>query len=557
MKSKTSFFSPVLFRKALTRFWPVWALELMFFQLFVTIPLTSWADRMTRNHMGIKGEALADEVYTAAAVLTFPLLIAFLCIVAAVCMFAYLTKEREAYAIHSLPLNRTQLFVSHYLAGLVMLVVPYLVTYLLIMGITVRYSSGDMQSVLLLSLLVCLGETFIEVLLFYNLGCLVVMLTANSGMAVAVYAVLNVLYLGVETMYSWLGGLFIYGFAVPGGVYNAVMEENAMSGGLLARLTPVFSLRNHVGIVFDVIDTAASVSDPELMEEIGLEFGRVASYLIPAVLFLGLAFFLYQKRHIESAGNMVSFPWGRPVFRIVFSICGSLLFAYLFYESCYSYNISTYRYADIFKIILAATGVGFVLCYFISNMILYRTFWIWKKISWIRFFLFLCVVLGGLAGMKHFGADIVLRIMPKAEEVQSAELKIYKVLDTSEDVLELEWEKEEVIQEAEGDNPEKRLIYFRYALKGEEQIKRLQEVQREVVEQGQSMNYDFEEAVYPVYMNYLKKEWDEDDVYFRYPVILGGESEQKLWELVEELGLKAEDTHYVDPARGGVWYYED
>lgn len=556
MELKTSIFSPVIFRKALTRFWPVWALELLFFQLFVTIPLASWAGRMTRNHMEIKGEALADEVYTAAAVLTFPLLIALLGILVAVCMFAYLTKEREAYAIHSLPLSRLQLFVSHYLAGLVMLVVPYAVTYLLIMGITVGHSSGDMQSVLIFSLLVCLGETLIEVLLFYHLGCLVVMLTANSGMAVAVYAVLNVLCLGVENLCSWLGELFLYGFAIPGGVYNVIMEENEMSGGLLARLTPVFSLRNHVGIVYDVIDAASSLSDPELMQEIGQEFGRVAFYLIPAVLFLGLAVFLYQKRHIEAAGNMVSFSWGRPVFRIVFSFCGSLLFAYLFYESCYGYNISTYRYVDIFKIILVATGVGFVLCYLISNMILYRTFWIWKKISWLRFFLFFCVVVGGLAGMKHFGADVVLRIMPKVEAVQSAELEIYKMLDTSEEVLELvpEWRKEDVIQEAERDNPEKRLIYFQYTLKGEEQIKRLQEVQREVVEQGQSMNCSFEEAVYPVYINYMKKD-RADDIHFRYPIILEGESERKLWELVEELGLEAENIHYADPARDGVWYY--
>ena len=112
-------------------------------------------------------------------------------IVVAVVVFQYTFNSREMYMIHSLPVKRETLFISHYIAGVVMLLIPYVIGFAGYIIVGKMYCAG-----LTISLLLLAFEVFAMILLFYGIACMVVMVSGNSIMSISIYCVLNVLYIG-------------------------------------------------------------------------------------------------------------------------------------------------------------------------------------------------------------------------------------------------------------------------------------------------------------------------------------------------------------------------
>ena len=321
MKSKTSLFNKTIFRKDITRFWPLWALQLVAGLLVLIAPMMSELSYMSSIHAGtdekmsfmvtlIKNSCLSPYTMSAG-------------IVVAVCVFLYLTRERDAYTIHSFPFTRTTLFVSHYLAGLVILLVPPVIIELLL-ALIAQFHGLNVIFVVMIFLLEWLIQTFF----FYSLACAVVMLTGNPFMSLVIYAVLNFLAAGVHMLYSSLAELFVYG--------NQVGSYGYMNGETVKVLTPVYNflrnICNNNPAVYRILqDDTRVINYKEMLQLVG----STAYYILPAILFVVAALMLYRARKLESAGDMVAFNWGRPVFRVVFVFCTSLLFALAVYELCF------------------------------------------------------------------------------------------------------------------------------------------------------------------------------------------------------------------------------
>ena len=174
-----------------------------------------------------------------------------------------------------------------------------------------------------------------------------------------------------------------------------------MNGETVKVLTPVYNflrnICNNNPAVYRILqDDTRVINYKEMLQLVG----STAYYILPAILFVVAALMLYRARKLESAGDMVAFNWGRPVFRVVFVFCTSLLFALAVYELCFGTTISSYAYGRIFRIILVLVGVGTVLFYLLSNMILDRTFFIWRKTSYWRMALFAVLMMLGLVGVR-------------------------------------------------------------------------------------------------------------------------------------------------------------
>lgn len=397
MKSKTSLFNKTIFRKDITRFWPLWALQLVGGLLALIAPMMSELSYMSSIHAGtdekmsfmvtlIKNSCLSPYTMSAG-------------IVVAVCVFLYLTRERDAYTIHSFPFTRTTLFVSHYLAGLAILLVPPVIIELLL-ALIAQFHGLNVILVVMIYLL----EWLIQILFFYSLACAVVMLTGNPFMSLVIYVVLNFLAAGVHMLYSTLAELFVYG--------NQAGSYGYMNGETVTVLTPVYNFlmnicNTDIAAYRILEDDTLVVNYKEMLQSVA----STAYYILPAILFVMAALMLYRMRKLESAGDMVAFNWGRPVFRVVFVFCASLLFALAVYELCFGNTISSYAYGRIFRIILVLVAVGTVLFYLLSNMILDKTFFIWKRTSYWRMALFAVLMMLGLVGVRdgQIGAKIPAR----------------------------------------------------------------------------------------------------------------------------------------------------
>ena len=123
MPSKRSFFNRTLFRKNLTRFWPLWggaALAGAMVPLYLLLALLGMPDA----NVSVRdfGYALyATDVYAVPAVT------AGYAILCAMAVWGYLYKSRSVGLMHTLPVDRTGLFVTNTLSGLAMMLIPYAV----------------------------------------------------------------------------------------------------------------------------------------------------------------------------------------------------------------------------------------------------------------------------------------------------------------------------------------------------------------------------------------------------------------------------------------------
>lgn len=131
MKSKTSSFNTTIFKKNLTHYWPIWIVYLCY--LIVVVPLSIWLYAnnesnyignvpLTQKQYYVIGSALAGAgsvipVFIAAAA-------------AALAVFSYLYNPRNANMIHSLPLDRRELYITNYVSGFVFLFVPELIAFI-------------------------------------------------------------------------------------------------------------------------------------------------------------------------------------------------------------------------------------------------------------------------------------------------------------------------------------------------------------------------------------------------------------------------------------------
>lgn len=388
MKSKILSCNWTVIKKDIIWLCPLWVIEFILLQLLSNISLSfslanTFHDKMLPYHQKVAEaqDAMAglligeDNVFITAAV----------SITTAILVFGYLYRKVSAYATHSLPLSRTVLFCSHFAAGFLIITVPYLLTFLVTGIINIVYGLGMGTAVFAAFL-----RVLIMILFFYSLSCAVTMVSGSSGMSILIYGVLNILACGFSTLFWAVMETTCYGM-------NTVSLFDIIEGPV-AYLTPIYHfIRASKFSGFYFLRSYESVEDMESLGSLLLKspwnrFGQYVWYLLPALLFCAAAWFLYQRRPLENTGDVMAFPWSKAVFRIVFSICGSMLFTIIFWmvSSEFLAHIVTYRTAYVMAIILLLffSGISFL----ISEMLLAKTFMVWKKIA-LRQMGIICIVM--------------------------------------------------------------------------------------------------------------------------------------------------------------------
>ena len=372
MASGTSCFNSALYRKTLGRFWPLWTLWGVLWLLLLPLSQLSryfdWAARgetatsgLVRNFADIPG-VLTVGVWLAALV----------GVLAAMAVFSYLYSARSACMMHALPLRREGLFLSQYLAGLTMLVLPLAAVALvtLAVGMAVVPSWGWSQALPPVGIwLACMSGVC---LFFYSFACFCAMFTGQLLALPVFYAILNWLAMVVNFLVTALMEQFFYGYQAN---YLPAWVEF---------LTPVGLLRQacYWG-VRDVYDDGALVR--------GLAAPQfVALYAGIGVVFALLALWVYRGRQVESAGDVVSVPLVRPVFKYGVAFCSGLCLGVFTTQILGWYN--TDSTPILVTCVLLWTAAG----YFAAEMLLKKSFRVlraWKGCTAaVAVMVFLCAV---------------------------------------------------------------------------------------------------------------------------------------------------------------------
>ena len=123
MQSKTSFFNRTLFRKNLTRFWPLWGMASFAGSLF---PLALLLQLMRRENFYMWNSPLDfTEMYYNVAAYGVPVISLLYAVLCAMMVWSYLYNSRSVGMMHTLPIRREGLFFTNFLSGMAMMLAAW------------------------------------------------------------------------------------------------------------------------------------------------------------------------------------------------------------------------------------------------------------------------------------------------------------------------------------------------------------------------------------------------------------------------------------------------
>jgi ABC-2 type transport system permease protein len=363
MRSKTSYFNPTLLKKNLSRFWPLWGGASLIGALF---PLAFLTILIREN--ALFGEPMSDPLGVTAGYYqivawilpTLSLLYAALCALAA---WGWLYNPRSVGLYHSLPITRKGIFVTDFLSGMSMMLIPYAVTG----GLAILVSAivGGLEPVgLAVTILAVAGQSFF----FFASATAVVFVTGNPFAFAALYFIFHFIAAGAEWLVTRLMTMFYFGVER---YYQGVVEF----------LSPTMYLTRKLDVDTDYMQ----VINPEGWEEAVLESVTlvnghlIALYSLAGVVLLALAWGLYRRRRSESAGDVVAVGWMKPVFRYGVALCAAVTGGMALYSVFFA-GYETTRTANPVPLALCMVVCG-VIGYYIASMLLSKSLRVFRG-SW-------------------------------------------------------------------------------------------------------------------------------------------------------------------------------
>ncbi len=386
MKSATSFFNPTLLKKNLTRYWPIWALYTLIWTYALPVRCLMV---VSRNQLWM-GDTPVQQVKTFANEIPnllegFGTFMAFsFGILTAMGMFSYLYNNRSAGMMHTLPIRREGLFLTGYVSGLVCLLGSHCVVWLLTLA--AEGLSGYMD---LYTISIWLAAQSAMCLFFYSFAVFCAMFTGHLLALPAFYGILNFLAIVVFSLVDYLVEPFLYGFAgLPGGA-STVVEW----------LTPAMCLGEEV--------RWRRINSIYRLEGVA----ELAIYAAVGLILAGLALLVYRRRHVETAGDVVSVSVVKPIFKYGVALCSGLCLGF-WLHAMFGINIP----GGLTGNLLLWTAIG----YFVAEMLLKKSFRVWK--AWRGGAVLLALVAVGLFWLQMDGFGFVSRV-PSLQSVVSVKVE--------------------------------------------------------------------------------------------------------------------------------------
>lgn len=388
MKLKTSFCNATVLKKDITRFLPVWTVYLICGLLICTT--------FAGNQVGSVASSIHSVLSSG-----MPFLIGGYAIVVALLLFGDLSNSRMCNALHAMPLRRGSWFCTHFIAGILMALVPNLILALILMSM--------LESLWYVALL-WLGGSMLMYLFFFGLASLCCLSTGNKFAALLVYALANLFSLELLWMTEELVLPFLYGVRLSTTVFYYFCPVIRLMGAEYFSIDLVYATANgaQLPVTGDYVDgyvVYTSYDYPATYAFCGFESGWIYLFILAAIgiAMTVAALLLYRKRQLEVAGDFAAIA---PV-RWAISIFGSLACGMIFRLFSVSRNT---EYIFLF--------VGISVGFFLLQMLLQRKVKIFNKTTFIKWgaLVLSCVLILILAAVDILGLEVYV---PKASRVES------------------------------------------------------------------------------------------------------------------------------------------
>lgn len=399
MRSKTSCFNGTLFRKNLSRYWPLWGLASFGGAMF---PLAMLLELL---HNGFRFWSPLETRQAYYTVLSYgvPVISIVYAILCAMAVWSYLYNARSVGMMHTLPIRREGLFVTNVLSGLTMMAIPYTVTGVLTVLVTMLFGGFEPVGVLV-TVLGVMGES----LFFFGLATFCAFIVGNVFMLPALYGLLNFIAVLTDFMVNLLAQGFCFGLNSS---YSGTVEWLSPVVYLVQKISP-----NNTYETQWVTDRLGGQRyERDVLTSVTLENGwLIAVYAAVGVVLMVLAWLMYRRRRSESAGDVVAVGWMKPVFRYGCAAYSAILGGRLLYALLWD-SFQNSRYFTVLPMILCMIAGG-AIGYYAASMLLAKTPRVFKT-TWKGM---LAVALGCAALCGAMKCDLfgVVRRVPAPDSVK-------------------------------------------------------------------------------------------------------------------------------------------
>lgn len=302
MQSKTSFFNKTLYVKNLKRFWPLWALSTLVLCIGPISTMISSRSLLVYGYTRVEPQTALVNITTHFV----PVYALIMSCLTAMCVWNYLFNRRSAYSIHALPCTRNELFVTNFISGLSLTLIPGIIAGILeVCAITNAYGFSVYGTVALF------GIGIVETIYFFSFATLIAMVVGHIVALPGVYFLFNFIFVLIESEFNYI----IRGYC-PG-----VCEFNQETLGILTPAIWLFE-NDHNEYIGDVRITTID------------NIPKVLSLLVVSLAILALSMFIYNKKEIERAGQAISVKVLNPIILSIVTVVGTIgggaIFTYIF-----------------------------------------------------------------------------------------------------------------------------------------------------------------------------------------------------------------------------------
>ncbi len=408
MRSKTScseYFNATLFRRNLSRFWPLWGMASFLASLAPLAMLTQiiWNNIKTLTPLEVT-EGYYNVVQFAVPILS--LLYAVLC---AMAVWSYLYNARSVGMSHTLPIRREGLLLTNFLSGMAMLLIPYVFAGTLSVGICAVMGGFDLEGTLV-TIAAVIGLNFF----YFSTATFVAFITSNIFALPALYFLFHFLAVALDALLGILSRNFLLGY----------VEEYS---GSVEFLSPtvffVGNLRYSAEFEEQTVRWSGHGSyTHSVLVDIGPgNYWLIAVYALVGAGLLALVWALYRRRESERAGEVAAAKWMHPAFRGLATILCALIGGQLLYLLFWS----GYQWGDFYDAVPLAVFMTLagLIGYFAASMLLAKSLKVFHRkrlpgaVGAAVFSLVLCLGLDAdVLGLE--------KIVPETAELASVRLNV-------------------------------------------------------------------------------------------------------------------------------------
>ena len=401
MWSRTWCFNKTLLRKNLTRFWPLWVMA----SFLAALPPIMMAVELMRYRGTTSMNALyiTEGYYSVLTYLIPPVLLIY-AVVCAMAVWSYLFNSRSVGLMHTLPISRKGLFVTNFLSGFLMVLIPFVVCGALCVVVTAAFGLLDPVG-LAVTVLCSLGLA----LFYFASATVCAFLTGNAFAMPAFYFVFHFLAVTLEMLLSNLANLCLFGVS---GAYTGVVEW----------LSPTYWLNEHLHVERTWEEVARALPHGTVTDSVltSVKLGNawaIGAYALAGVVLLLCAWLLYRRRASECAGDVVAVKWMKPFFRYgvaaLAALAGGQGLYFLFW-----YDWSAWSAAKLGACMFLAGVIG----YYIASMLLAKSLRVFRG-SWRGPVVVAAAAAIVCAGLRFDVLGVESRV-PELSQIRTLELRL-------------------------------------------------------------------------------------------------------------------------------------